>query len=191
MANSKIYLGSTNIGSLFQGADDISIYLGQNKVYPLEEPFKWKAILSNGTTQSGACTSSTVLNGDLLPTNTVNLEVGNCVTELSNFEGKLNSLSSCTISDSVTKIIGSTFRQKTLLKIVVVGSGVTSIERWAFNSCNRLESLTFKSIVPPTLGDAVFVNTNNCPIYVPSESVNAYKNADGWRSYADRIQAIP
>lgn len=35
MADSKIYLGSIHIGSLFEGASDISIYLGEEKVYPL------------------------------------------------------------------------------------------------------------------------------------------------------------
>ena len=35
MADSKIYLGAKHIGSLFQGASDISIYLGEELVYPL------------------------------------------------------------------------------------------------------------------------------------------------------------
>ena len=43
MANSKIYLGSTNIGSLFQGADDISIYLGEERIYPLIPKLNTKA----------------------------------------------------------------------------------------------------------------------------------------------------
>jgi hypothetical protein len=41
------------------------------------------------------------------------------------------------------------------------------------------------------LGNNAFYNTNNCPIYVPSASVNAYKSASGWSTYASRIQAIP
>lgn len=32
--------------------------------------------------------------------------------------------------------------------------------------------------------------TNNCPIFVPSESVDSYKVAEYWNRYADRIQAI-
>jgi hypothetical protein len=28
-------------------------------------------------------------------------------------------------------------------------------------------------------------------IYVPAGSVNAYKNAEGWKEYADRITANP
>jgi len=41
------------------------------------------------------------------------------------------------------------------------------------------------------LGNNAFYATNNCPIYVPAASVNAYKTATNWKSYASRIQAIP
>jgi len=40
------------------------------------------------------------------------------------------------------------------------------------------------------LGRDVFYDTNNCPIYVPAASVDAYKSASGWSAYASRIQAI-
>jgi hypothetical protein len=45
-----------------------------------------------------------------------------------------------------------------------------------------------EATTPPSLGSNVFGNTNNCPIYVPSGSVNAYKTASKWNSYADRIR---
>ncbi len=35
----------------------------------------------------------------------------------------------------------------------------------------------------------MFISTNNCPIYVPAGSVEAYKAAQYWSDYADRIQA--
>jgi hypothetical protein len=37
----------------------------------------------------------------------------------------------------------------------------------------------------------MFYETNNCPIYVPAESVEAYKSAEFWSDYSNRIQAIP
>jgi hypothetical protein len=36
----------------------------------------------------------------------------------------------------------------------------------------------------------VFADTNDCPIYVPADSVDAYKAAENWSQYAKRIQAI-
>ena len=83
MANSKIYLGSTNIGSLFQGADDISIYLGENKVYPLEEPFKWKAIYADSHTESAQCDStSEIAYREINGTGLTSVEIGNCTTSI-------------------------------------------------------------------------------------------------------------
>jgi hypothetical protein len=40
------------------------------------------------------------------------------------------------------------------------------------------------------LADESFYNTNNCPIYVPSASVETYKAATNWSSLESRIQAI-
>jgi hypothetical protein len=55
-----------------------------------------------------------------------------------------------------------------------------------------LTSITCNATTPPTLEDAfAFENTDNCPIYVPAESVDTYKAASGWSTYADRIQPIP
>ena len=52
-------------------------------------------------------------------------------------------------------------------------------------------SITFLSTTPPTAGINVFENMGNIPIYVPAESVETYKAATNWVTYADRIQAIP
>jgi hypothetical protein len=46
--------------------------------------------------------------------------------------------------------------------------------------------------VPPTLANSnALSNTNDCPIFVPFASVNAYKTAENWSVYADRIQGLP
>ena len=77
------------------------------------------------------------------------------------------------------------------LKEVTIPNSVTSIEREAFLGCTSLTAITILATTPPTLDSSVFYNTNNCPIYVPAESVDAYKTATNWSAYADRIQAIP
>jgi hypothetical protein len=48
-----------------------------------------------------------------------------------------------------------------------------------------LEYITVERVVPPTIEDYTFDATDNCPIYVPCESVNTYKTS--WSKYADRI----
>ena len=72
-----------------------------------------------------------------------------------------------------------------------IPDGTTKIGYGAFYNCSRLTSVTIKATTPPTLTSGAFNDTNNCPIYVPAESVDAYKTATNWSAYADRIQAIP
>ena len=91
----------------------------------------------------------------------------------------------------ITKIEKNAFYQCSGLTSIDIPSGVTSIGQGAFMNCSGLTSITVNAITPPTLGSAAFSNTNNCPIYVPSASVNAYMTATNWSTYANRIQAIP
>lgn len=75
------------------------------------------------------------------------------------------------------------------IKSITLGNGLTYIGEYAFLNCSGLTSITINATTPPTLGTGAFNNTNNCPIYVPSASVEAYKGASGWSAYASRIQA--
>lgn len=105
-------------------------------------------------------------------------------------------LTSMVIPDSVTSIGVISFAYCRGLTSVTIGSGVTSIGQSAFNYCSSLTSITINAITPPTIPqpyhDGVFSNTNNCPIYVPPASVEAYRAASVWGDYyASRIQAIP
>lgn len=100
------------------------------------------------------------------------------------------SLTSVTIPSGVTSIGEEAFNRCRSLKYVTIPSGVTSIDQQAFAACSGLTSVTVSATTPPTLGIAAFDNTNNSPIYVPAESVDAYKSATIWSSYASRIQPI-
>ena len=102
-----------------------------------------------------------------------------------------SSITSLTIGSHPTSIGESMFSNCTKLTTLVIPSNISSINSSAFLDCSGLTSITVHNATPPTLGYQVFDNTNNCPIYVPPESVDAYKAASGWSKYASRIQAIP
>ena len=94
-------------------------------------------------------------------------------------------LSSINIPENVTTIGSAAFRDCRGLKSITIPDGVTSIGTHAFN-CPNLASVYCKPTTPPTLGTDVF-SSNSRQIYVPTASVDAYKAAENWSSYADAI----
>lgn len=104
---------------------------------------------------------------------------------------RCSSLTSVTISNSVTSIEHHAFQLCTGLTSIYIPYSVTSIGEGAFSSCSGLTSVTVNATTPPTLGYGAFDDTNNCPIYVPSGSVNTYKTTSIWSNYSSRITAIP
>jgi hypothetical protein len=119
--------------------------------------------------------------------------IGSGVTSIGNKAfTDCSGLTSVTIPDSITSIGNSAFTYCHSLTSVTIPDSVTSIGDYAFFNCSRLTSATVRATTPPTLGSNAFVNNpSNRKIYVPSASVETYKSASGWSSYASRIQAIP
>ena len=127
--------------------------------------------------------------------NLTSVTIGNGVTTLGNkcFDDCSNAnFNSIVIPNSVTTIGRYAFQNCSYLSSVTIGNGVTIIDQQAFVNNSRLTSLTINATTPPTLGANALAGTNaNLVIYVPAESVDAYKAATNWSTYADRIQAIP
>ena len=106
------------------------------------------------------------------------------------FDG-CTSLASIEFPSSLS-VIGEVAFRNTPFTSVDIPSSITNIKRYAFNNCRSLTSVTVRATTPPTLGESAFDGTNaNLVIYVPAESVEAYKAASNWSTYASKIQAIP
>ena len=122
--------------------------------------------------------------------NLASVSIGNGVTSIG--EGAFyscSSLVSVTIPDSVTSIGNSAFRCCSSLASVTIPDSVTSIGREAFEYCSSLASVYCKATTPPSLGvDAFYSKASERKIYVPTESVDAYKAAEYWCDYADYIE---
>gem|GEM_PF-4498425 len=142
--------------------------------------------------------SSVTSMGNYVFENCTSLEsviIPNSVTEIG-FDAfrECASLSSITLPNSITSINSGMFQDCTSLKSIIIPESVGNIiYDKAFKGCTRLASVTIFAAKPPYIGtfQKVFSNTNdNLKIYVPAESVEAYKAKSGWKECADKIFAI-
>ena len=90
-----------------------------------------------------------------------------------------SSLTSITIPNSVTSIGTQAFHYCSSLTSITIPNSVTSIGNSAFYWCSSLTSITIEATTPPTLGTSVFENTNLAAIYIPDNTLSAYKEAWG------------
>ena len=121
----------------------------------------------------------------------VSVTIPNSITNIGDYVfSNCSSLSNITIPNSVTSIGDRTFTYCSGLTSITIPNSVTNIGDSTFENCFNLISITVESINPPILGIDSFFETNDCPIYVPSASVDVYKEESGWDEYASRIQAI-
>ena len=97
-------------------------------------------------------------------------------------------LASIVIPNSITSIEAYTFQTCTGLVSVDIPYSVTSIGKSAFTSCNSLKKLVCHATTPPVFDDEfcgafVGVDKNECTLYVPQESLDAYKSAAQWKEF--------
>jgi hypothetical protein len=135
--------------------------------------------------KSYACYKLSQLEGELI--------IPNSVTSIGGYAfSGCTGLTSIVIPNSVTSIGGYAFYNCIKLTRVTIGNSIISIGEAAFRTPNH--SLTFTlvcyTLTPPNIGANIFGNRYTVTIYVPDGSVEAYKTANGWIAFADRIKPL-
>ena len=191
----KYFTGLTLIGSAFYKCTNL-----------------WKISLPESITQIDSmaffgCTNLTTVqmgnNVECIADNAFNgcsslkhIQFSNTLTSIGDGSFGNCGLKSILIPDSVTTIGAGAFLSCSLVD-VTLGANITSIGARAFFGCYSLENVYCKAVNPPTIDSEVFYEYNGSKptcilyglkaIYVPSESVDNYKSANGWRAYKDLI----
>ena len=89
------------------------------------------------------------------------------------------------IGEGITTIGMRAFESCMSLSSVTIPSSVTSIGEDAFRYCVRVKEIQSFAENPPACGDNAFgsMNKTECVLYVPANSIEAYKAATGWNEF--------
>ena len=96
-----------------------------------------------------------------------------------------------TFSPNITSLGNNSFTQCVNLLTITIPATITKLGTGVFYSCSKLAEVIMEATTPPTIGINLF---QSCPaltsIYVPDASVEAYKAATNWSTYASKIKGI-
>lgn len=96
-----------------------------------------------------------------------------------------SSLTSITLPEDLLSIPNGTFGGCSSLTSITLPQGIQSIGNSAFSWNEKLSSIYINSTTPPSIGTGVLDVSPNARFYVPSSSVDTYK--DTWPDYASKI----
>lgn len=98
-----------------------------------------------------------------------------------------SSLKYITLPHSVTTIEDGAFANCDGLMDIILSHNLTTIKSNAFYGCGNLKTITIYAETPPIIENGYLEGLNPEAIYVPHDSINAYKNASGWDKFASVI----
>lgn len=107
---------------------------------------------------------------------------------------KCSALESIEVPEGVNEV-GAAFTPCAYLKSIVLPSSVAKIHLFFIWSSDRMEEIVCKATTPPTFVSGDIPDSSlskipkdyffrQCTLRVPKESVEAYKNADGWKQFS-------
>ena len=102
-------------------------------------------------------------------------------------------LSSVVLGDNVKTIGPGAFSHCTNLSSITFPESVDSIKQQAFYNCTNLRTVYCHDVEPALCGEKLYgyifisayydIDLSACTLYVPDESIEAYKVAEGWKDF--------
>ena len=120
------------------------------------------------------------------------IEIKEGVTTLPSYFARTNDFTEVKLPNSVSTTARACFAYCYSLERVDIGTGATNIGEF-FTQGASLKTLIVRAPTPPTITANTFFTARgyeNFPIYVPDDSVDAYKAANVWSGYAERIHPL-
>lgn len=110
--------------------------------------------------------------------------------KVSGFAGAVR-LESISLPDTFTRVEQNAFSNCFALQNIIFPARLSSIGARVLQGCTSLQWVKMLPVTPPTWGALFFGDTTlTFPIYVPDESLEAYKTATGWSTYAERYKPL-
>jgi hypothetical protein len=151
-------------------------------------------MIGGGRESIFAAASRRRINGKRWNINSVKLPTG--ISHINTLAFHHCALKEIDIPQGVCRLCFSSLRDCSLLRKITLPASLTNIDWMVFAGCTSLKQCIVKAVNPPKYkggmqgDDWVFLFHGANPdlrIYVPDQSLDAYKNDDGWGEYKDNI----
>lgn len=93
------------------------------------------------------------------------------------------------LPSGATNMFETFYQCSSLEEVPPIPSGVTDL-MWAFAYCAKLKTITLLATIPLSCFEPLVGCDALESIYVPDESVDAYKTATGWSEFASKIKPL-
>lgn len=147
-----------------------------------------------GTYEGGGGGGGSADLAGLISRTATSLDIPTGITVIGDSAIAYTNITRLVVPEGVTRINNSGLRQNTSMEYLELPSTLNYIDNYAlFGHATNAASpvLVCKAVTPPTVINNAFGSmSSNITIYVPSGSVESYKVASKWSSYASKIQAI-
>ena len=107
------------------------------------------------------------------------------------YKAMSNDITNCVVNENCESIVSSAFDDCSNITNIIIPNSVSSIGEGAFRGCSGLVSIISNAITPPAYFDDNefnafdMVSDYNIPLYVPAESIEAYRTADVWKKFTN------